>query len=138
MPQDKCVYKCTPLEGHPPIYVGLFAYDLVYYYKSDKVEQWFENSLKSHISVNFMGDVSLFLGQRYDWHTDIDGTVSCHISQQAFIEGMLDKFNMKQCKKARSPYCSGLIIDRIERDNIDPTQKPKLVHDFQLIIGCLN
>ena len=51
---------------------------------------------------------------------------------------MLDKFNMEQCKKARSPYRSGLKIDRIERNDIDPTQKPKLVHDYQSIIGCLN
>ena len=66
MPQDKCVYKCTPLEGHPPIYVGLFVDDFVYYSKSDKVEQWFENSLKLHIKFDFMGDVSCFFGQHFD------------------------------------------------------------------------
>ena len=58
MPQDQCVYKCTPLKGHPPIYVGLYVDNLVYYSKSDKVEEWFEMSLKSHIKVDFMGDVS--------------------------------------------------------------------------------
>ena len=63
MDQDQCVYKCTPLEEHPPIYVGLYIDNLVYYSKSDKLEEWFETSLKSHIKVDFMGDVSWFLGQ---------------------------------------------------------------------------
>ena len=38
-----------------------------------------------------MGDAAWFLGQRYDWYTDPNnGNVSCHISQQAMIEGMLE------------------------------------------------
>ena len=80
MAQDKCVYKCTPIEGQPPIYVGLYVDDLVCYSKSDKVKQWFENTLKSHLKVDFMGDAAWFLGQRYDWYTDPNnGLVSCHI-----------------------------------------------------------
>ena len=52
--------------------------------KSDKVEEWFVNNLKSHLKVDFMGDAAWFLGKRYDWYTDPnDGNVSCHISQQA-------------------------------------------------------
>ena len=39
MAQDKCVYKNTPIEGQPPIYIGLYVDDLVYYSKSDKVKQ---------------------------------------------------------------------------------------------------
>ena len=57
MGQDKCVYKCTPIEGQPPIYVGLYVDDLIYYSPSDAVEEWFENNLKSHLKVDFMGDV---------------------------------------------------------------------------------
>ena len=48
MYQDKCVYKCTPIKGQPPIYVGLYVDDLIYYFPSDKVEEWFENNL-NHI-----------------------------------------------------------------------------------------
>ena len=49
MAQDKCVYKCTLIEEQPLIYVGLYVDDFVYCSKSDKVEQWFENTLKSHL-----------------------------------------------------------------------------------------
>ena len=51
-----------------------------------------------------MGDVSWFLGQRYDWHTDANGRISCHVSQQAMVEGMLQKFNLQQIKPANTPY----------------------------------
>ena len=98
MAQDNCVYKCTPIAGQPPIYVGLYVDDLVYYSKSDKVEEWFDNQLKSHVKVDFMGDAFWFLGQRYDWHTDTNGKVSCHISQQAFVKQMLERFKLEHYK----------------------------------------
>ena len=101
MAQDKCVYTCTPIEGQPPIYVRLYVDDLAYYSKSDKVEQWFENNLRSHLKVEFMGDSAWFLGQQYDWHTDPNnGHVSCHISQQAMIEGILVRHQLEDCNTA--------------------------------------
>ena len=138
MAQDKCVYKCSPIEGQPPIYVGLYVDDLIYYSPSDSVEKWFEDNLKSHLKVDFMGDASWFLGQRYEWHNDENGKISCHISQQAMIDGMLEKHNYSHCTTARSPYRSGLKIDRIELDGIDPSQKEKLVREYQSIVGGLN
>ena len=105
MAQDKCVYICTPIEGQPPIYIGLYVDDLVYYRKSDKVERRFENNLKSHLKVEFMSDAAWFLGQRYDWHTDPNnGYVSCHISQQTMIKGMLERHQVEHCTTAQSPY----------------------------------
>ena len=105
MAQGKYVYTCTPIEGQPPIYVGLYVDDLVYYSKSDKVKQWFENNLKSHLKVEFMGDAAWFLGQRYDWYTDPNnGLVSCHISQQAMIESMLERHQLEHCTTVRSLY----------------------------------
>ena len=45
-----------------------------------------------------MGDASWFLGQRYDWHTASNGNVSCHLSQQVFIEQMLKRFLLQHWK----------------------------------------
>ena len=130
--------KFTPFEGQPPIYVGLYVDDFVYYSTSDKVEQWFEQQLKSHVKVDFMGDVSWFLGQRYDWHTDASGNVSCHVSQQACIDDMLNRHGMEECTPSRTPYRSGIRIDRIEHDGIEPSKKAALVTAFQSILGSLN
>ena len=76
-----------------------------------------------------MGDASWFLRQRYEWHNDEQGRVSCHILQQAMIEGMLEKHNVSQWNDARSPYRSGLKIDRIEHDGKNPSTKEKLVRE---------
>ena len=89
----------------------MYVDDLMYYSKSDKVEQWFENQLKSQVKVDFMGDASWFLGQHCDWHTDTYGNVSCHVSQKAFIEQMLERFKLEDCKTVQTPYRSGLKID---------------------------
>ena len=126
MAQDNCVYKCIPIAGQPPIYVGLYVDNLVYYSKSDKVEEWLENQLKSHVKVDFIGDTSWFLGQRYDWHTDPNGKVSCYISQQAFIEQMLEPFKLEQWKTVQTPYRSGLKIDCIELDNQPKPERERL------------
>ena len=102
------------------------------------MEEWCEHGLKSHLKVDFMGDASWFLGQRYEWHNDNEGKVMCHISQQAMVDGMLEKHNLTHIKPSRSPYRSGLKIDRIEHDNVDPSQKAELVQKYQSIVGGLN
>ena len=138
MQHDNCIFKCTPFADEPPIYVGLYVDDFIYFSKSDKVEEWFENNLKSHVKVEFMGDVQWFLGQRYDWYTDSENRIACHISQQAFIEGMLQKFNLQHLSTTNTPYRSGLKIDRIDRDGKDVSTKQDLLKRYQSIIGGLN
>ena len=64
--------------------------------------------------------------------------VSCHISQQAMIEGMLEKHNYAHISGSRSSYRSGLKIDRIEHDGKDPSTKEKLVRTYQSIMGGIN
>ena len=72
------------------IYIGLYVDDIIYYSRSNKVEQWFKNNLKLHIKVDFMGDASWFLGQRFDLHTDESRNISCHVLHQAMIKSLLD------------------------------------------------
>ena len=136
--QDKCVFKCKPFPDKPPIYLGLYVDDFIYYSKSDEVEEWFERNLKSHITVDFMGDVQWFLGQRYDWTTCDDGSLSCHVSQQAFVEGMLQKFNLQHIATVDTPYRSGLKIDRIEQAPIDESRREEFSRNYQSMLGCFN
>ena len=86
-----------------------------------------------------MGDAAWFLGQRYDWYTDPNnGNVSCHISQQTMIEGMLERHPLEHCTTSQSPYCSGISIDRVDHDGVDPLLKQRLVKEYQSLIGGLN
>lgn len=138
MSQDNCVLKCVQFPGEPPIYVGLYVDDFIHYSKSDKVEQWFESSLKSHVKVDFMGDVDWFLRQRYEWHKLLDGKVSCHISQEVIVDRLLDKHGMTDSNLAKTPYRSGCVIDKIPEDGKPVEDKKELVHAYQSILDCLN
>lgn len=87
------ILPCTVQHStaEPPIYVGIYVDDFIYYSKLDKVKEWFKQQLKSHVKVDFMGDGSWFLGQHYEWNTDkSDGSVWCHVSQKAFIDRIKD------------------------------------------------
>ena len=54
------------------------------------------------------------------------------------IKCMVEKHNLSQCNDARSPYRSGLKIDRIEHDGKDLSTKEKLVREYQSIVGSIN
>ena len=138
MGQDQCVSKATPIPGKPPIYLGLYVDDFVYYSTSDEVEAWFEQGLQSKVKVDFLGTVSWFLGQAYEWFTTSNNRVTCHISQEAFVEQLYERNKLIEYKPSCTPYCSGYVIDRVSHDGIDPLQKPELVKAFQQILGGLN
>ena len=70
-----------------------------------------------------MGNVS--------WHNEIDG-LSCHVSQQAFVKGMINKHRLNEYTTAKTPFQSGLKIDRIAHD------RDKLVKTYQSIMGGIN
>ena len=135
MPQDPCVFKATPFPNEPPILLGMYVDDFVYYSKSDKVEQWFERTLGSKLTVDFMGAVSWFLGCHYDWHRLPDGRLTCHISQQAYVDHLLDKFNMANCVPSDRLFRSGLPIDCIDRNNVPTNEVLSIPHGGTNLVG---
>ena len=54
------------------------------------------------------------------------------------IEHMLEKNKYQHCKGSRTPYRSGLKIDRIEHDDVVPEEKADFVQRYQSIIGGFN
>jgi hypothetical protein len=50
------------VDGGPLTYVGIYINDIIYFSTSDEVEQKFEELLGNVVSVDFMGQVSHFLG----------------------------------------------------------------------------
>lgn len=134
---DPCLFKAQPFQDEPPIYLGAYVDDFKYHSASDRVENWFELEVKKHLTVDFMGPVSYFLGCRYIWYKDENLGQCCHISQPGFIESMLNKFGLLECNPEKSPYRSGLPIDQIPRDSTQPEDKKGLCQLFQSMMGCL-
>ena len=55
----------------------MYVDDFVYYSTFDEVEEWFKQGLQLEIKVDFMGTVSWFIGQAYEWYTTSNGQVTC-------------------------------------------------------------
>ena len=86
---NKCLYYRELLEGWPPIYVGFYTDDFIYFSPSDKLERCFEEQIKKVIEVKFMVEVQWFLEMEYHWYHK-DGKVAVHMSQMGYIDQLLD------------------------------------------------
>jgi hypothetical protein len=60
-----CLFTGVLVPGEPPIYVGTYVDDIIYFSANDTVESKFEELLSTIGSVDFMGQVSLFLGAEF-------------------------------------------------------------------------
>jgi len=60
-----CLFTGVLIPGEPPIFVGIYVDDIIYFSCSDKVEKKFGEGLSTIGSVDFMGQVSLFLGTEF-------------------------------------------------------------------------
>jgi hypothetical protein len=57
-PSSLCIFTGTLIPGHPPIYVGIYVDDIIYFSPNDEVEKKFEQLMSTIGTVNFMGQVS--------------------------------------------------------------------------------
>ena len=87
---SSCLFFGTLIEGEAPIYVGIYVDDIVYFSPSSTTEKKFEELLSTIGSVDFMGQVTHFLGIEFTWHHHPDGNVSVNLTQQSFVEMLLD------------------------------------------------
>jgi hypothetical protein len=98
----------------------------------------FEQAIQQHLKVDFMGDVSWFLGSSYVWQRTPYGRLVVSITQTAKIEALLDKYDLADCNAVTSPYRSGLVIDRIVHDLRPVESKQPLVKAYQRLVGAMN
>jgi hypothetical protein len=78
------------LDGHPPLFLGLYVDDFVYFSAARVVEEHFEALLLQSPPVDLLGIVSRFLGIRLDWTFSDDGHVSVSLSQPSYTTDLPD------------------------------------------------
>jgi hypothetical protein len=128
---DQCVFSGKLAPHLPPLYLGLYVDDFKYFSESDETERLFERLLGKRCKVDFMGEVSWFLGCKYEWENLDDGRLTVSIPQTAKAEDLLETHGMITCNSVLSPYRSGYTIDGIPNDGLPPKQKTPLVKKFQ-------
>ncbi len=119
------MFKGTIKKGHPPLYVGLYVDDFIYFSETDYVETLFEEKFGNEVTTTFEGDVSHFLGIAFQSIRHADGHVSTHLSQEASIDSLLDQANLSgpDVAPVPTPYRTGYPVDKIPQLPLDaPTQ----------------
>ena len=139
-PNSPCLFVGSILPGLPPIYVGIYVDDIIYFSQSDEVEQQFEKLLSSIGNVDFMGQVSHFLGIEFTWKHLQNGHLSVSLTQQSFTDTLLDSLGiMVDCISTyTTPYQSNFHIDSIPLQEMSAKDRDHLRLKFQSLVGSLN
>jgi hypothetical protein len=123
-----CLFVGTLVEGLPPIYIGIYVDDIIYFSVDDQVEKEFESKLSAIGNVDFMGKVSHFLGIESGWKHHEAGNISVSLTQQLFAENLVESVNYSTASVSSfvSPYRSGLPIDSIPPSTLSSSEQDKL------------
>jgi hypothetical protein len=137
-----CVHEPCAFIGISPsggtIFFGTYVNDCMYFGSDDATELWFEQELGKRLTIDFMGELSYYLGVYYDWQQTPDGRLTVHCSQEGHIHRMLEQFHLEDAHAERTPFRSGLVIDRNLHDGRPAEAKPALVKEYQSLVGGLN
>jgi len=128
------------IDGHPPIFVGIYVDDIIYFSMDDQVERVSEEKLSSIGNVDFMGKVSHILGIEFNWKNHDHGHLSVSLTQQSFAENLVDSVNYSTASTSTyvTPYRSGLSIYSILPSTLSPSEQDRLRLHYQSLIGSIN
>lgn len=134
-----CIFYGT-IENKPPLYLGFYVDDFIYFSESEKVEEHFENEFQKHVLVTFDKEVDYFLGIKFNTKKTEKGHVSIKLSQAAYIDELCKQTNLhsKAINTPQSPYRSGLPIDSIPNVEYNEVEQKQYTLQMQTIIGSLN
>jgi len=135
-----CLFVGTLIPGESPIYVGIYVDDIIYFSPSNTVETKFESLLSSIGNVDFMGQVTHFLGIEFTWQTLPSGHLEVSLTQQSFIDTLLDTLgiNIDNVSHFSTPYRSGYPVDSVPFVEMSSSDRDKLRLKFQSLVGSLN
>ena len=137
-----CIYHGKILPNLPDLYLGLYVDDFVYFSTSPEVETAFETKLKAATNVDFMGQVTHFLGHKFTWKQYNDEQnnpqLQLHLSQQAFAEQLVADAGLSDAShQPKTPYRSGFPVDSIP-EPITTKDTPNLRDNLRSFVGSLN
>jgi hypothetical protein len=87
-----------------------------------------------------MGQVTHFLVIEFTWHHHQDGNISVNLTQQSFVEMLLENLSgsYHTTSTFTTPYRSGISIDSIPSVSMNSVEQDKLRLQFQSLVGSLN
>ena len=140
-PYSPCLFIGTPIQGQPPLYLGLYVDDFIYFSTSQRVEEKIEKSFNAKLDMDLSGDISYFLGIKFDPRRHDNGHLTIKLSQEAFNDTLtaIAKLDGDGVSEPKSPYRNGLPIDKIPTTTTkDPELQCKHNALLQTLVGSLN
>jgi deoxyuridine 5''-triphosphate nucleotidohydrolase (dut) len=141
-PNAPCIFSGTIVPGKPPLYVGIYVDDFIYFSSDPSVEKSFETILPSNtnLQIEFNGAIHHFLGIKFSHTKTDDGHVTIHLSQEADIQQLLQDNNLHTATTITkpTPYRSGHPVDAVPHVDMSPSQRHEIETKLRAIIGSLN
>lgn len=141
-PNAPCIFTGQIIPNKPPIYVGMYVDDFIYFSSDPSVEMAFETLLpsKTSLQLEFNGPLHHFLGVKFTHSYTSNGDLSIHVSQEADIHQLLQDNNLHTSTTITkpTPYRSGHPVDSIPNVHMSPTDRSVLEAKLRTIIGSLN
>ena len=138
-PSSPCLFIGHLIPNEPPLYLGLYVDDFIYFSESKQVEKLFEKRFDKVIDIDWNGEIDYFLGVSFECVKHKDGKLTIHMHQEAFIDHLLKlaKLHEDTVNSVTTPYRKGFPIDAIPKLPESP-QQAKLTHYMQSLVGSLN
>jgi hypothetical protein len=135
-PNAPCIFSGSLIPDKPPIYVGIYVDDFIYFSADEEVEKAFETMLPSRTTLQ----IHHFLGIKFSNSKSPDGHVSMHLSQESDIQQLLQDNNLHTATTITkpTPYCSGHPVDTIPNVLLPLQELIKLEAKLHPIVGSLN
>lgn len=125
---DPCLYsKCNETER---IYVLIYVDDLLIFGSNEDSVSHLKSVLKKEFKMKDLGLVSDFLGINVKQNLETHVTVLC---QRNYLENVLKRFNMYECKQISTPMDQNFNVKELE-NNKCTTEAENVCRQ---IIGCL-
>ena len=135
-----CIFVGNLIENHPPIYLGLYVDDFLYFSESKEVEKKFEMEFAKKVPVTFDEEINYFLGIKFNNERHNNGDVTIKLSQTAYIEELCKtvKLDGEAVNTPKHPYRGGYPIDSIPTKEYDEVIQKRLTLKMQTLVGSLN
>ena len=88
-PNSPCLFIGHLLPNGPPIYLGLYIDDFIYFSKSKKVEEKFETEFTQKIDIDWNGQIDYFFGIKFQCKCHRNNDVLILMNQEAFVDTLV-------------------------------------------------
>lgn len=128
---DRCIYVYNTGIMHKNIYVVLYVDDLVICCGDIQTMNEFKNYLMTKFEMSDLKDIKLFLGVRV---TRVNNKIT--LDQSAYIQTILNKFKMQECKPISTPLETKLNYEALNSEEKYEAPCRNLIGSLMYVMLC--